>query len=107
MSTNTIKSKVITNPSDAVSGRVERPESTGSTISSKRTRPSLLASVGKIFNRSSGKKKSSEKRAPTTVYNDKVDDSVKEKALTPVEEKYKKIAETSADRTVRTVLNAL
>ena len=81
----------ITTPSDTSVGRVETPGFSDGTInSSKRSRPSLLASVGKIFSRSK-RRSSKERNSPS---------------LTPLESKYLSLVNSSADRIVFAVLEA-
>ena len=85
----------VTIPSDINKGRLETPGSNRSSDSSKRTRPSLLASVGKIFSRS--KKKSMPRRATTPSTEKKEEGNEATVALTPIEIKYRNVFESSSD----------
>ena len=101
---STAKNQVngVTTPSDAIVGRIDTPEEMDSNIPTKRNRPSLLSSVGKIFSRT--KKKGPRRVAtPRSVLHNDQDDV----ALTDVEKKYRQVSETSTDRAIRVVLSSL
>ena len=81
----------ITTPSEPDNALTKTPEpQDGAKGSSRRSRPSILASVGKMFSRS--KRKSSKERMTSK--------------LTPLETKYLSMTSTSSDRIVFAILEA-